>query len=32
MADYYEVQDEETSVVSYDISVIPNDFNVTIDV
>lgn len=28
MADYYEVQDEETSVVSYDISVIPNDFNV----
>lgn len=28
MPDYYEVQDEETSVVSYDISVIPNDFNV----
>lgn len=28
MPDYYEVQDEETSVISYDISVIPNDFNV----
>ncbi len=28
MPDYYEVQDEEISVVSYDISVIPNDFNV----
>ena len=26
--DYYEMQDSETSVVSYDISVIPNDFNV----
>lgn len=28
MSDYYEVQDEETSIISYDISVIPNDFNV----
>lgn len=28
MPDYYEVQGEETSVISYDISVIPNDFNV----
>ena len=28
MPDHYEMQDEETSVISYDISVIPNDFNV----
>ena len=28
MAEYYDMQYEETSVVSYDISVIPNDFNV----
>ena len=28
MAEYYEMQTEETSVASYDISVIPNDFNV----
>ncbi len=28
MPEHYEMQDEETSVVSYDISVIPNDFNV----
>lgn len=28
MPEYYEMQDEEISVVSYDISVIPNDFNV----
>lgn len=28
MAEYFEMQNEETSVVSYDISVIPNDFNV----
>lgn len=28
MAEYYDLQNEETSVVSYDISVIPNDFNV----
>lgn len=28
MADYFEMQNEETSIVSYDISVIPNDFNV----
>lgn len=28
MSEHYEMQDEETSVVSYDISVIPNDFNV----
>lgn len=28
MAEYYEMQNEETSVASYDISVIPNDFNV----
>ena len=28
MADYYDMRDEETSIVSYDISVIPNDFNV----
>lgn len=28
MAEYYEMQNEETSVISYDISVIPNDFNV----
>lgn len=28
MADYYDLQNEETSIVSYDISVIPNDFNV----
>ena len=28
MADYYELQNDETSIVSYDISVIPNDFNV----
>lgn len=28
MAQYYDMTNEETSVVSYDISVIPNDFNV----
>lgn len=28
MPEHYEMQDEETSVVSYNISVIPNDFNV----
>ena len=28
MADYFEMQNEETSIISYDISVIPNDFNV----
>ena len=28
MSDYYDLQDEEISVISYDISVIPNDFNV----
>lgn len=28
MKDYYDMRDEETSIVSYDISVIPNDFNV----
>lgn len=28
MAEYYDTQVDETSVVSYDISVIPNDFNV----
>lgn len=28
MPEHYEMQDMETSVVSYDISVIPNDFNV----
>ncbi|MCD8189330.1 MAG: DUF262 domain-containing protein [Clostridiales bacterium] len=28
MAKYYEMQDEERSVALYDISVIPNDFNV----
>lgn len=28
MTDYFEAQIEETSIVSYDISVIPNDFNV----
>lgn len=28
MSEYYDMQNEETSVVSYDISVIPNDFNV----
>ena len=28
MVDYYEMQNEETSIISYDISVIPNDFNV----
>lgn len=28
MAEYFEMQNEETSIVSYDISVIPNDFNV----
>lgn len=28
MAEYYDMQNIETSVVSYDISVIPNDFNV----
>lgn len=28
MAEYYEMPNEETSVISYDISVIPNDFNV----
>lgn len=28
MADYYEMPYEETSIISYDISVIPNDFNV----
>ena len=28
MAEYFEMQNEETSIISYDISVIPNDFNV----
>lgn len=28
MPDYYDLPDEEISVISYDISVIPNDFNV----
>lgn len=28
MAEYYEMQNEESSIASYDISVIPNDFNV----
>lgn len=28
MAEYYDMQNEERSVASYDISVIPNDFNV----
>ncbi len=28
MADFYEMKNDETSIVSYDISVIPNDFNV----
>lgn len=28
MAEYFEMQNDETSVISYDISVIPNDFNV----
>ena len=28
MAEYYDLQNEETSIISYDISVIPNDFNV----
>lgn len=28
MAEYYDMQNEDTSIVSYDISVIPNDFNV----
>lgn len=26
--EYYDMQTEETSIISYDISVIPNDFNV----
>lgn len=28
MAEYFEMQNEDTSIISYDISVIPNDFNV----
>lgn len=28
MTEYYDMQNEETSIISYDISVIPNDFNV----
>lgn len=28
MPEYFDMQNEETSVISYDISVIPNDFNV----
>ena len=28
MAEYYEMKSEEISVDQYDISVIPNDFNV----
>lgn len=28
MTEYFEMKNEETSIISYDISVIPNDFNV----
>lgn len=28
MAEYYDMEQDETSIISYDISVIPNDFNV----
>ena len=28
MSEYYDMQNDDSSVVSYDISIIPNDFNV----